>query len=194
MFFSAPAQAAEEVVVDKKKIVILGSGWGATSVLKGLKTHFWETAFSNKSYEVVVVSPRNYFLFTPLLPGCTVGTLENFCIATPIRVLLKKVNYDISFYEAACTDVDFVNNRILCSDTSEIVGPASTFTIDYDYLVVGVGSTNSTFGTPGVTENACFLKSIEDATKIRTRIVDCFETANYPTLSEDQKRALLSFV
>lgn len=51
----------------KQRLVILGSGWGAVSVLKGL---------DRDKYDVVVISDNNYFLFTPLLPSATVGTLE----------------------------------------------------------------------------------------------------------------------
>ena len=51
----------------KKTLVILGTGWGAVSLLKKLDT---------ENYNVIVVSPRNYFLFTPLLPSCTTGTIE----------------------------------------------------------------------------------------------------------------------
>jgi NADH:ubiquinone reductase (non-electrogenic) len=51
----------------KKTIVILGSGWASTSFLKSVDTEL---------YNVVVVSPRNYFLFTPLLPSSTVGTID----------------------------------------------------------------------------------------------------------------------
>lgn len=60
----------------KKKIVILGSGWAATSLLKSIDT---------EQYSVTVISPYNYFLFTPLLPSVTVGTLNGRSIAQPTR-------------------------------------------------------------------------------------------------------------
>ncbi|KAJ2351555.1 NADH:ubiquinone oxidoreductase, partial [Coemansia sp. RSA 2618] len=61
---------------DKKTLVLLGTGWGSTTILKNLDT---------EKFNVVVVSPRNYFLFTPLLPSCTVGTTESRSIMEPIR-------------------------------------------------------------------------------------------------------------
>jgi NADH:ubiquinone reductase (non-electrogenic) len=51
----------------KPRLVVLGSGWGAISLVKALPADI------SDSYEVVVVSPRNYFLYTPLLPACATG-------------------------------------------------------------------------------------------------------------------------
>lgn len=66
----------------KKKVVVLGTGWAGTSFLKNLK---------DPSYEVQVVSPRNYFAFTPLLPSVTCGTVEARSIVEPVRNIVKKV-------------------------------------------------------------------------------------------------------
>lgn len=68
--------------VKKKKVVVLGTGWAGTSFLKSLK---------DPSYEVEVVSPRNYFAFTPLLPSVTNGTVEARSIVEPIRKIVRKV-------------------------------------------------------------------------------------------------------
>lgn len=67
----------------KKKVVVLGTGWGATSFLKGLDASL---------YDVQVVSPRNYFAFTPLLPSVTCGTVEARSIVEPVRNIIKKVD------------------------------------------------------------------------------------------------------
>lgn len=67
---------------DKKKVVVLGTGWAGTSFLRNLK---------DPSYEVSVVSPRNYFAFTPLLPSVTCGTVEARSIVEPIRNIIRKV-------------------------------------------------------------------------------------------------------
>ena len=56
-------------------------------------------------------------------------------------------------------------------DDSDIKGDTSETQIKFDYLVIGVGAQNSTFGIPGVDKHACFLKEVWDATKIRTRIM-----------------------
>ena len=85
---SKPSEAANllaspETENKKKKVVVLGTGWAGTSFLKNLK---------DPSYEVQVISPRNYFAFTPLLPSVTVGTVEPRSIVEPIRKLVRKVN------------------------------------------------------------------------------------------------------
>jgi NADH:ubiquinone reductase (non-electrogenic) len=59
-------------------------------------------------------------------------------------------------------------------DASDIKGDVTETTIPFDYLVIGVGAQNSTFGIPGVEKHACFLKEVWDATKIRTRIMVSF--------------------
>lgn len=63
-------------------MVVLGTGWAGVSFLKNLKS---------SSYDVEVVSPHNYFLFTPLLPSITCGTVEARSIVEPIRCITKKV-------------------------------------------------------------------------------------------------------
>ena len=71
----------------KKKVVVLGTGWAGTSFVKNLKS---------SSYEVEVVSPRNYFAFTPLLPSVTCGTVEARSVVEPIRNIVSKVHF-VSF-------------------------------------------------------------------------------------------------
>jgi NADH:ubiquinone reductase (non-electrogenic) len=78
----AYAIASSESESKKKKVVVLGTGWAGTSFLKNLK---------DPSYEVQVVSPRNYFAFTPLLPSVTCGTVEARSIIEPIRNIVHKV-------------------------------------------------------------------------------------------------------
>lgn len=63
-------------------MVLLGTGWAGTSFLKNL---------DNSSYEVQVISPRNYFAFTPLLPSVTCGTVEARSVVEPIRNIGRKV-------------------------------------------------------------------------------------------------------
>jgi NADH:ubiquinone reductase (non-electrogenic) len=168
----------------KQKVVILGTGWGGVSFLKNL---------DSSKYDVRVVSPRNYFVFTPLLPSVTSGTVEARSITEPIRRIIRKK--DVKFHEAECTKIDAANKKVVCRDSSDVkcVGKEE-FELEYDYLVVAVGATSNTFGTKGVEEYCHFLKEIEDAEKIRGRIVDCFETASLPHLSDEDRRKLLSFV
>ncbi|KAG2172711.1 hypothetical protein INT43_000058 [Umbelopsis isabellina] len=170
---------------EKKTIVILGSGWASTSLLKSIDTDL---------YNVVVVSPRNYFLFTPLLPSCTVGTIDVRSIVEPTRFITRHKSREVKVYEADCTEVDPFNKTVTISDNSEIKGQVNSSKVPYDYLVIGVGATNQTFGIKGVQEHALFLKEVWDAQKIRTRLMDCIETAGFPNQSPEEIDRLLHMV
>lgn len=174
---------------NKKTLVLLGTGWGSTTVLKNLDT---------ENLNVVVVSPRNYFLFTPLLPSCTVGTIENRSIMEPVRLLMRHKNREVKFYEAECTDVDAERQELTLvrrTGSRKSPNPADDVVkLNYDYLVVGVGGTVNTFGTPGVEENACFLKEMGDARKIRRRLMDSIEKASFDDISEQERDRLLHMV
>lgn len=96
--------------VQKKKVVVLGTGWAAISFLKSLK---------DPSYEVQVISPRNYFAFTPLLPSLTNGTVEARSIVEPIRNIFKKVCHfqhskHIKILKEKYEIVDFSVTETLC--------------------------------------------------------------------------------
>ncbi|KXS09245.1 FAD/NAD(P)-binding domain-containing protein [Gonapodya prolifera JEL478] len=166
-------------------IVLLGSGWGAASFLKEIDT---------KNWNVVVVSPRNYFLFTPLLPSCTVGTIELRSLMLPLRYITMHKKREVKFVEADATDIDPGLRTVTFEDKSEIRGEFSRGTLKYDYLVVGVGAETTTFGTKGVTEHAIFLKEIPDAVRIRRAIMDSLETAAFPGQSPAEIDRLLHFV
>ncbi|KAF2723640.1 FAD/NAD(P)-binding domain-containing protein [Polychaeton citri CBS 116435] len=169
----------------KKTLVVLGTGWGSVSLLKKLDT---------ENYNVVVVSPRNYFLFTPLLPSCTTGTIEHRSIMEPIRNFLRHKGAAVKFYEAECTKIDHEKRVVYISDDSEIKGSTVTTEVPFDMLVVGVGAENATFGIPGVREHGCFLKEVGDAQKIRKRIMDCVETATFKDQSPEEVKRLLHMV
>jgi NADH:quinone reductase (non-electrogenic) len=162
-----------------------GTGWGSVSMLKKLDT---------ENYNVVVISPRNYFLFTPLLPSCTTGLIEHRSIMEPIRSILQHKKASVKFYEAEASSVDPERKVVKITDNSEIRGATSQTEIPYDMLVIGVGAENATFGIPGVRENSCFLKEIGDAQNIRKKIMDCVETAAFKGQTSEEVDRLLHMV
>ncbi|CAN6453373.1 unnamed protein product [Victoria cruziana] len=169
----------------KKRVVVLGTGWAATSFLKDLDSSL---------YDVQVVSPRNYFAFTPLLPSVTCGTVEARSIVEPIRKLIKRKNDEIHYWEAECIKIDAANKRVHCLSNHDKMDGKEEFLLDYDFLVIAVGAQSNTFNTPGVLEHCHFLKEVEDAQKIRRSVLDCFEKANLPSLSEEERKVVLHFV
>eukprot|EP01116_Phalansterium_solitarium_P009846 TRINITY_DN24184_c0_g1_i1.p1 TRINITY_DN24184_c0_g1~~TRINITY_DN24184_c0_g1_i1.p1 ORF type:complete len:509 (+),score=37.08 TRINITY_DN24184_c0_g1_i1:38-1528(+) len=179
--------AAEEKRQRKERLVILGTGWAAMKFLKYLDTD---------RFDVSVVSPRNYFLFTPLLPSACVGTLDFRSIVDPVRKHCYRAKKPIDFYEASCVEADFANNTITCEeqDPQEHSHPPCQFKLDYDYLVVTVGAVNNTFNTPGVKEFTHCLKEITDAQMVRNKLMDNFEAAGLLCHSDEERKRLLSFV
>uniref|UniRef100_A0A0E0LR40 NADH:ubiquinone reductase (non-electrogenic) n=1 Tax=Oryza punctata TaxID=4537 RepID=A0A0E0LR40_ORYPU len=170
----------------KKKVVVLGTGWGGTTFLRNL---------DSRLYDVQVISPRNYFAFTPLLPSVTCGTVEPRSVVEPIRRILEKKGGDIKFCEAECFKIDSANKKIHCrSNIGTNLDGNGEFLVDYDYLVIAVGARSNTFNTPGVEENCYFLKEVEDAQKIRRNVMDCFERASLPYLNEEERKKNLHFV
>ena len=67
---------------EKEKIVVLGTGWGGAAFLKGI---------DSSQYDVTVISPRNYFVFTPMLAGASVGTVDYRSITEPIREVRRTI-------------------------------------------------------------------------------------------------------
>ncbi|PKU69977.1 external alternative NAD(P)H-ubiquinone oxidoreductase B2, mitochondrial [Dendrobium catenatum] len=170
----------------KKKVVILGTGWAGTSFLRNLDSSL---------YDVQVISPRNYFAFTPLLPSVTCGTVEARSIVEPIRNIMRKKKGEIKFWEAECFKIDPANKRVHCRyTTAPNSGWTDEFLVNYDYLVIAIGARANTFNIPGVEENCHFLKEVEDAQKIRRSVMDCFERASLPNLDEDERKKNLHFV
>lgn len=170
---------------DKKTLVILGTGWGSTCLLKKLDT---------ENYNVIVISPRNFFLFTPLLPSCTTGLIEHRSVMEPIRNILRQKKGTVKYYEAEATKIDYEKRLVYISDDSEVKGDVSDTVVPFDMLVIAVGAENATFGIPGVKEHSCFLKEVGDAQKIRKRIMDCVETALFKDQTEEEVKRLLHMV
>jgi NADH dehydrogenase FAD-containing subunit len=192
---------------DRERVVILGSGWAGFTVARSLDA---------SKFQAVVVSPRSYFAFTPLLASTAVGTLEFRTALEPVRSKRTKVD----FFQGWADDVDFKNKTITIEEAVDdpTQGMALTtdrhagetkeqreaekkrdvekgkiFDLTYDKLVVTVGCYSQTFETPGVREHAHFLKDVGDARKIRNRLLACFEGAALPTTSDEMRRQLLNF-
>lgn len=166
---------------DKPRLVILGGGWGGVALLKQLNPD---------DYHVTVISPKNYFLFTPMLPSATVGTLEMRSLVEPIRRILHGVGGH--YLRASAEDVEFSHKLVEVSQTDSF-GKEVRFYVPYDKLVIAVGSVTNPHGVKGL-ENCHFLKDIDDARKIRNQIMKNLELANLPTTSDQERRRLLSFV
>ncbi|KAI0131949.1 hypothetical protein BJ170DRAFT_730118 [Xylariales sp. AK1849] len=165
----------------KPRLVVLGGGWGSVALLKQINP---------EDYHITVISPANYFLFTPMLPSATVGTLEFRSLVEPIRRILARTNGH--FIRAEAQDVEF-SHKLVEVAQKDARGEETRFYVPYDKLVIGVGSVTNPHGVKGL-ENCHFLKDINDAMKIRTQVMHNLEIACLPTTSDTERRRLLSFV
>ena len=159
---------------EKQRVVILGGGFGGLNAAQKLK---------RAPVDVILIDRRNFHLFQPLLYQVATGSLSPGEIAAPLRgVLSKQKNAQVLLGEAA--DIDPVGKRVILKDGA---------TIGYDSLIVSTGSQSSYYGNDGWREWAPSLKSIEEATAIRHKILYAFECAERSN-SEEEARAWLTFV
>lgn len=172
-----PERNLKAPISERKRIIVLGSGFAAVSFLKRI---------NHSHFDVTVVSPRNHFLFTPLLPSTTVGTIQFRSIIEPIRAICSEARY----YHASCIGVDPRRRTVECEGVLDGV----RFSLAYDMLVIAVGAESNTFDVPGVHEHALLLKELADARGIRQRIIECLELADQPHRSDEERKQLLHFV
>ncbi|EJU00804.1 FAD/NADP-binding domain-containing protein [Dacryopinax primogenitus] len=165
----------------KPRLVIVGGGWGAMSLLKTLHPG---------DYHVTVIAPDTFTWFTPLLPSAAVGTVQVRSLIEPIRKIVARVHgHFITGKAVDCA----LGERLLEVETTLPDGMKRSLYVPYDKLIIACGSVSSTHGVPGL-ENCFQLKTIADAQAIRRRILDNFETASLPTTSPEERKRLLSFV
>jgi len=134
------------------------------------------------------------FIFTPMLSASSIGSVEYRSICQPVR----EINRHAKYIEASATHINPATRTIECQsiicDSPDHCDLPDHFSVQYDRLVVTVGAKTNTFGIEGVEEHCHFLKEISDAKHIRTKLVNCFERASVPGISEEEKRRRLSFV
>eukprot|EP00898_Chlorokybus_atmophyticus_P008967 jgi/Chlat1/9071/Chrsp94S00707 len=165
----------------RKRLVILGTGWAGMGLLRKV---------DRRLFDVRVVSPRNHFLFTPLLASTAVGTLEFRSVVQAVRATGFRDEHDFNL--AQVTGIDTQKRELRCvsaTDEDEVAG--SVFAVPYDALAVAVGARVATYGVKGAEEYAMFLKQVADARAVRRRIIDNFETAVQETVDETKRSELL---
>jgi len=152
---------------------VVGGGFGGLYAAKGL---------ARAPVEMTLVDRRNFHLFQPLLYQVATGGLSPGEIASPLRHILSR-NRNTRVWLAEVTDIDVDARAVILADGREL---------PYDTLVVSAGARNHYFGNDWE-KAAPGLKSIEDATEMRSRILRAFEAAEMEADAE-KRRAWLTFV
>lgn len=158
---------------DRKRVVIVGAGFGGMSTAKKL---------AGKDVDVVLIDKHNHHLFQPLLYQVATADLSPAEIAWPIRSIFSR-HQNVYVFMGEVTGLDLANQRILSGERD----------LDYDYLVLATGAVTSYFGNDGWADVAPGLKNITEATDIRKSLLLAFERAENSE-DEEQKRRLLNFV
>ena len=169
------------MVKNKKKIVILGSGFAAVECAKKLENEFG----NDPEIELVMIGEDNFLLFTPMLPQVASGMIETRHIVFPIRTICKKTK----FYEGRIKNVDPYGKLVTLWGT----GDKRSISIHYDFLVVALGSETNFFGMADVEKNAYTMKTLNDAVMLRNRIIDMLEQAENET-NPILRKSFLNFV
>ena len=154
-----------------KKIVIVGGGFAGLNAAKKLGR--------SKDVEVTLIDRRNHHLFQPLLYQVATAGLSPADIAAPIRGILSGYK-NVRVIQGELSGVNVDDNRI----TTDFG------TIDYDYLLLACGASHSYFGKDEWETVAPGLKTIENATEIRRRILTAFEVAERITDPEERRKHL----
>lgn len=155
-------------------VVIVGAGFGGLSVAKALR---------RAPVDVTIIDRQNYHLFQPLLYQVATASLSPAEIAQPIRSILKYQTHT----HVLLDDVIGVDAR------QRAVTTAAGRNVPYDQLVIATGARHSYFGKDHWSENAPGIKTIDDATRVRAKILLAFERAEVET-DPAKREALLTFV
>src|SRR6266446_1437515 len=159
---------------ERWKVVIIGGGFGGLSAAQHLNSNL---------VDVTLIDRRNYHLFQPLLYQVATGSLSAGEVASPLRSILSRQK-NTRVWLGTVVNVDTDSKRVFLADGT---------IVPYDSLIVAAGSQTSYFGHNEWQEWAPGMKSVEEATTIRHKILYAFEVAE--RLSDPvQRRAWLTFV
>jgi len=157
----------------QKRVVIIGGGFAGLSLAREL---------SKQPIEVVLVDKNNYHTFQPLLYQVATAGLEPEEITYPLRSIVQGQK-NVRFRLGEVKRVDWKQKRVYLADDQSL---------SYDYLVLAAGATPNYFNIEGAAENSYTLKSLSDAIRLRSHILQLFEKADQdPSLI---KKGILNFV
>lgn len=142
------------------RIVIVGGGFGGVEVAKRVsrlaeRGHAW----------VTIINSTEHFLFTPLLHEVAAGSLSAASVVEPLREIFR--DDAVTVRDTRAKEID-AEQKIVRTDHGDV---------PYDYLVVSTGSTTNHFGVPGAQEHTLSLKDLEDARRIRDRVLELYDRA-----------------
>jgi NADH dehydrogenase len=157
----------------RPRVLVIGAGFGGLEAVRAL---------ARAPVDVILLDARNHHCFQPLLYQVATAALSPADVAWPVRAILRRQR-----------NAQVLMARVDAVDTGARTVRAAGLSLPYDYLVIATGATHSYFGHEEWSKDAPGLKTIEDATSIRRRILLAFEHAE---LADDPalRQRLLTFV
>jgi NADH dehydrogenase len=156
------------------RIVVLGGGFAGVEATRVLERKLG----GRSDVEILLVSDKNYLLFTPLLPQVASSLVEPRHIIQPIRDIRGTGRF--RFRRDRVVDIDLAGRRVLLAEGA----------IPYDRLVIALGGVTPTFGVPGVEEHAVTYKQLDDAIVLRDHLIDLAEHADHEPEAAARRRML----
>jgi len=163
-----------------KRVLILGGGFAGLEAAQTLENIFSE----NDEVEITLVSKDNYLVFTSMLAEVVSSSIEAKHVVIPLREGLKKA----TFKELEVQNIDLKKKVVACYHFHT----CETFNLEYDYLVLAMGSITGYHGVPGAEEYSFPLKNLANAMVLRSHIIDMFERADLEQ-DHDVRKRLLTF-
>jgi len=154
-------------VTGRPHVVVVGAGFGGLALVRGL---------AGQPVDVTVVDRNNFHTFLPLLYQVATSGLDAADVAHPVRAIVAR-HPNVDARQATVVGVDEAARQVLLEDQPPL---------PFDHLVLAAGSTANDFGIPGVAEHAHPLYSLDDAARLRNRVLSRFEAAAVdPSLIDD---------
>jgi NADH dehydrogenase len=165
----------------RNQVLILGGGFGGLYAA----LQFEKTLARDPDVEVTLVNRENFFLFTPMLHEVAASDLDVTHIVNPIRKLLRRV----TFFEGDVESIDLPARRVSISHGAE----HHHHDLEYDHLVIALGSITNFYNLPGLQEYALTMKSLGDAIYLRNCLIERLEEGDFECYP-DMRDPLLTFV
>ncbi|MFB1482318.1 NAD(P)/FAD-dependent oxidoreductase [Corallococcus sp. RDP092CA] len=167
----------------RKRVLILGGGFAGMYAALHLERRLGK----RDDVEVTLVSRDNYFLFTPMLHEVAASDLN----ATAIVISLRKLLPHLTFVEGDVSGLDLEAKKVTVAHGGL---DGHSHTLDYDCVVLALGSETNFFGKPGPRDHALTMKTLGDAMLLRNCLIDRLEEADADCVTAGQRDAIVTFV
>jgi len=149
------------------RILILGGGFAGYYALRELERYFRRSP----GVEITLINRENYMLFTSLLHEVAASDLDPTDIVNPLHKLVRPAR----FFCAEVQSIDLERKTVLVTQGTD----GQTRAFEYDYLVIGLGSTANFYDLPGIENNSITMTSLEDAAFLRNHMISQLEAADF---------------